>query len=505
MSYPLNPYKKKKTSASQSPSQQVQGHTTANNTRVRFNLHDEVQFVPPTIRNAFPKTSRRPNLPDDILGANFQMPTLDVFSPAQVTPNGETRANSPTVETTLPTNRNIFPETNMPRPPPPQQPNTATGFYSPSDLVIICNHSMHCICINCYCTGKTTCKCKVCCEKKQAPLNNQIQATGATTGISVPPDSLLQFRHYGPVPQTFIDSILCAARSTPLIQAQTHSRGVLSNAPHGFPLQNQADHLHNLMVANGLQGVYGQVNVYDIMSPVVALCLQTPIQTIGIGTLSLADDFAPFSKHSAMGRALNMNHHGNICFTPISLRDKKPCLFNLHNHLEIDGNGKYNPSFWTDQKVVRKSTQTRTGIFKSIEFGALVPTWLVPVSQLDGHNAAFSWMKQYGPACQAGSANVYYLSLKEEYCTVFERNMSSPLMKTAREANWLPLFLLKQCIVQKTTHFGINNFQISSVDTTPKSYLCLAAFYKGDGDDLKLITLTDAQSSFIVVGDTITA
>jgi hypothetical protein len=164
-------------------------------------------------------------------------------------------------------------------------------------------------------------------------------------------------------------------------------------------------HLHTLMVANGLHSIYTQVNVYDIPLPVVALCLQTPIQMIGIGTLSLADDFAPFSEHSAMGQALKMNHHGDICFNPISLHDKKPCLFNIHYHLEIGADGKYNPSFWTEQKVVCKSSQTRSGLFKSIEFGALIPIWLVPASQLDGHNAAFSWMKQYDLACQAGSAN----------------------------------------------------------------------------------------------------
>jgi hypothetical protein len=63
------------------------------------------------------------------------------------------------------------------------------------------------------------------------------------------------------------------------------------------------------MAANGLNSVYTQVNVYDTMSLVVALYLQTHIQTIGIGTLSLADDFAPFSEQRTMGRTLIINHH----------------------------------------------------------------------------------------------------------------------------------------------------------------------------------------------------
>jgi hypothetical protein len=235
MSYPLNPYKKKKTSASQSPLQHLQGQATVNNTQVRFSLHNKVPFIPPTIRNAFPKMTQCANLPDDILTPHFQVKTHSgLITPAQVTPNDATCPTSPTVKTTFLANRNLFPLTNTPRPPPPQQATTATDYYSPSDLVIICNHSMHCICVNCYCTEKTMCMCKVCCEKKQAPLNHQMQNTGATTVLSVPSDSLLQSQHYGPVLQTFIDSILTAARSTPLIFAHTHSHGVLSKCSPWF-------------------------------------------------------------------------------------------------------------------------------------------------------------------------------------------------------------------------------------------------------------------------------
>jgi hypothetical protein len=70
-------------------------------------------------------------------------------------------------------------------------------------------------------------------------------------------------------------------------------------------------------------------------------------------------------------------------FYPYSLRGKKPFLFNLHNHLEIDPDGKYNPTFLTDQKVMHKSTQTKSGLFKSIEYGTLHCLPLVTTQHLD--------------------------------------------------------------------------------------------------------------------------
>jgi hypothetical protein len=254
LSFQAKPLQKKKTSASQFPSHRSQGHATANHYHVRFNSHDDIQFILPTTNAISNKELQRgasgvASMPtnkhfldssdDDDFPMNMFGKQSVVKTPVEVTPNGPEGQNSQTYETTVPPNWNLFPSTNIPRPPTPPQATTGTDFYSSSDLIITCNHTIHCICVNCYCTEKATCTCKVCRQLKQASLNHTMQKPGASTVLSVPSDSLLQFRHYGAVPQTFVDSILCAARSTPLIRAHTHSRGALSHAPH--------DTLHRLL------------------------------------------------------------------------------------------------------------------------------------------------------------------------------------------------------------------------------------------------------------------
>ena len=77
--------------------------------------------------------------------------------------------------------------------------------------------------------------------------------------------------------------------------------------------------------------------------------------------------------------------------------------------------------------------------------------------------------------------------------------MESELVAKARLSGFQPLFLLKNAIVYPTDHFGLNGYQITTIDTKPKSYLALVGFCKGKGNNLQIITLRDEEDNFMVL------
>jgi hypothetical protein len=73
------------------------------------------------------------------------------------------------------------------------------------------------------------------------------------------------------------------------------------------------------------------------------------------------------------------------------------------------------------------------------------------------------------------------------------------LMARARLLNFLPLYCLKNCIIQETNRFGLNNYQLSTMDKAPKSYLVLVAFYRGSGDSLEVIPIVNSARQFLAL------
>ena len=84
---------------------------------------------------------------------------------------------------------------------------------------------------------------------------------------------------------------------------------------------------------------------------------------------------------------------------------------------------------------------------------------------------------------------------------MFLRSMSSELVAKARLAGFQPLFLLKNAIVQKTDHFGLHGHQITTINVRPKSYLAMVGFFRGSGENLQLITLTNEENHFLVLAN----
>ena len=109
------------------------------------------------------------------------------------------------------------------------------------------------------------------------------------------------------------------------------------------------------------------------------------------------------------------------------------------------------------------------------------------------------WMAQHSAAFLNKQA--FFSFMKQEYATVFLKSMESELVAKARLAGFQTLFLLKNAIIQDTTHFGLHVHQITTINISPKSYLAMVGFYKGYGDDLQLITLQNKEQNFLVLAN----
>ena len=111
-------------------------------------------------------------------------------------------------------------------------------------------------------------------------------------------------------------------------------------------------------------------------------------------------------------------------------------------------------------------------------------------------------MKMMGPMARNRN-NVCLMTLKNSYCFVFLNQMESDLVGRARLAGFHTLWLIKNCLLQKSESFGLNGYQFSTLDKQPKSYLHLVGFHKGsvEGGDLRIIPLTNSSNEFLRLSD----
>jgi hypothetical protein len=79
--------------------------------------------------------------------------------------------------------------------------------------------------------------------------------------------------------------------------------------------------------------------------------------------------------------------------------------------------------------------------------------------------------------------------------------MQSELVGAARRAGFFPVFALKNAIIQKSPKFGLNGYQLSTINLQPKSYLAMIGFVKGAAPNLQFITLTNSQNKVMVIAN----
>lgn len=279
-----------------------------------------------------------------------------------------------------------------------------------------------------------------------------------------------------------------------LVQATEHGRRLFAGEnTQGIDSTNQE--YIAMMQENGVDVTGVRTNATQFFSPTIVSWFMGAMAEIGVHELHTGADYAPIDENSGIDRMLATTCKGCFFFTPIMLRGKETSLLNRKNVLEFykipsgptPDKKFYNITYWRDNLDI-KFKRHGDGHFCTLELGAQMPSFCIPDSILAQHGIAMNWMAQHGPVFPNGET--FFLSLKQEYSHVFLKNMETNLMKKAREANFQPLFLVKNIIIQKTDRFGINGQQLSTMNRSPKSYLLLAGFYKGTGANLKVIPLT---------------
>ena len=123
--------------------------------------------------------------------------------------------------------------------------------------------------------------------------------------------------------------------------------------------------------------------------------------------------------------------------------------------------------------------------------------WTIPDIQQDDHIRALRAMKEMGPGVR-NSNNVFIMCLKQYYAHLFVEEMETQLTASAVLAGFRPLFLIKNCLLQKT-NFGVNGYQFSSMDKQPKTYLRLVAYFSGsvEGGDLVVVPLANRDNQLL--------
>ena len=246
------------------------------------------------------------------------------------------------------------------------------------------------------------------------------------------------------------------------------------------------------------QGVTTELT--EIFSPVVTQCLLDPMARLGVNYLTHAANFCPLNEiGDQLERTIDKNHKGCFFFTPQMIRDKKISLYNSSNKLEFykeGANKKYYHSYWRDALNTKRVAGNQS-YFSTIEMGAFLPPWTIAECFRKDHEDAMLWMA--GNAAAFPGNTTLFLSLKNEYATVFLKNMETTLVAHARLFGFQPLFLIKNAIVQYKQQFGIHGHQVTSINIKPKSYLALVGFYRADGESLQLITIKNSSNEFMVI------
>ena len=260
--------------------------------------------------------------------------------------------------------------------------------------------------------------------------------------------------------------------------------------------------LHNLS-AMGVDTNDGIVTgVSQFLSPVVEQCFMGPMDQLGVHNIDGLNHFT--RQIDDDGLEILPNAKGSFLFTPVMIRDKKVSTVNNHNRPEFERVATptgpkvlYNCKFWEANLVVK--TLSPTTFFSTLDVGFYMPIWSIPPDVRAHHSETLEWMKDNGPVLHGG---IGYLSLKQDYAHVFLHNMSSDLVVRGRIAGFFPIFLMKNCLLQRTKQaFAVNGYQFSSMNKKPKSYMTLVGFYKGKEEDgtLSVITITNTKNELLTI------
>jgi hypothetical protein len=242
----------------------------------------------------------------------------------------------------------------------------------------------------------------------------------------------------------------------------------------------------------------------EFLSPIVEQSLLVPMRALGMHNVATMKTYL---KYTDGGVDMNHNAKHDLLFVPVMLNNHQLSEVNATNQKEFfvqpDGSRVYNRNFWKSSLEVKqyKGKSGNRNTFSTLDVGMFQPIWTIPSSQREEHKEALEYMRMHGPVVK-GKAPVTLLSLKNVYTHYFLQGMSSPLVCAARMAGFQPLWLMRNCLLQKS-NFGKNGWQFSSIDKTPKSYISLVGFCKGSEEkhNLRVITLTNRNNKFLALSN----
>lgn len=145
----------------------------------------------------------------------------------------------------------------------------------------------------------------------------------------------------------------------------------------------------------------------------------------------------------------------------------------------------------------RRQLHQSPGRFEFINIGMFIPDWVVPSNSFTEHQAA---MRQLTSLGGMAADNVAVLSLKGSYAWTFVNSMKSPLVGYARAAGYSPLYVLKNCLLQKNK-FHASKAAFSTINLKPKSYLVLVGFWKNNGPNQQpsIVSMTNSERELLML------
>jgi hypothetical protein len=317
------------------------------------------------------------------------------------------------------------------------------------------------------------------------------------------PSSILVPRAYGPLnpeDRCLVDSMRTNSGQYKMVVAVDETIGI--PIPEESPLHdNDTDQSYqNTMTSIGLDVSRAVAGAGTFISPYVQQCFLPAMRAISMPNVACLADFVLNSEE--VGMTFKKNPKKHVIFTPLMVNGHQLSKVNSRLETEIflnynTGQRCYNTNFWKAQLDQKKTVGG--GNFFTLDVGMYIPLWCIPKERREEHLRVMKFCQEQGPML-FNSTQVNLLTLKNAYCHVFLGQMESPLVGAAILNGWRPLWMLKNCFLQKT-EYGIRGYQFSTLDKSPKSFMTLIGFFKGseENHDLKIITLENHNHQFLAI------
>jgi hypothetical protein len=183
-----------------------------------------------------------------------------------------------------------------------------------------------------------------------------------------------------------------------------------------------------------------------------------------------------------------------VCsFVPVKNHVPSP-FFNKYNQEEFIDRGEnhweYNDRFWTGEYVWKYRQNGRK--IAILDCAAMIPEFVLRNEDLANHREALKWHHELG--CGLGGTGKFVkYTFFGPYVFVMMAFLTSPVVKVARIYGFYPLFLIKNCLLQKSK-YGRNGIQFASVDTQAKTSIILCGFWRMKFNDPKKLEVVAVKA-----------